>query len=140
MIKRHFSDQLNSKTKSVIPLLTLAVIVAGTTIVPLQSIYAQTTPAKNITTTVPNATTDTVSKGVIAALAQPGFGNKYDLLVNGKPVPISYNIIGGSLVGMLADPSRHSVNVAVNPGPSGGALEIQLPRQTVDFKSGTNTD
>jgi hypothetical protein len=140
MNKRHFSDQLNSKTKSVIPLLTLAVIVAGTTIVPLQSIYAQTTPAKNITATTPNATTDTVSKNVIAALAKPGFGNKYDLLVNGKPVPISYNIIGGSLVGMLADPSRHSVNVAVNPGPSGGALEIQLPRQTVDAKSGTNTD
>jgi hypothetical protein len=140
MIKRHFSDQLNSKTKSVIPLLTLAVIVAGTTIVPLQSIYAQTTPAKNITATTPNATTDTVSKNVIAALAKPGFGNKYDLLVNGKPVPISYNIIGGSLVGMLADPSRHSVNVAVNPGPSGGALEIQLPRQTVDAKSGTNND
>jgi hypothetical protein len=140
MIKRHFSDQLNSKAKSVIPLLTLAVIVAGTTIVPLQSMYAQTTPAKNITATTPNATTDTVSKNVIAALAKPGFGNKYDLLVNGKPVPISYNIIGGSLVGMLADPSRHSVNVAVNPGPSGGALEIQLPRQTVDAKSGTNTD
>jgi hypothetical protein len=140
MVKRHFSDQLNSKTKSVIPLLTLAVIVAGTTIVPLQSIYAQTTPAKNITATTPNATTDTVSKNVIAALAKPGFGNKYDLLVNGKPVPISYNIIGGSLVGMLADPSRHSVNVAVNPGPSGGALEIQLPRQTVDAKSGTNND
>ena len=101
MIKRHFSDQLNSKTKSVIPLLTLAVIVAGTTIVPLQSIYAQTAPAKNTTTTTANATTDTVSKSVIAALAKPGFGNKYNLLVNGKPVPISYNIIGGSLVGML---------------------------------------
>jgi hypothetical protein len=140
MIEKHFSDQLNSKTKSVIPVLTLAVIVAGTTIVPLQSIYAQTTPAKNITINLSNATTDTISKGVISTLAQPGFGNKYDLLVNGKPVPISYNIIGGSLVGMLADPSRHSIDVAVNPGPSGGALEIQLPRQTVDFKSGTNTD
>jgi hypothetical protein len=128
------------KTMTPLCVLVLAIIIVGTTIVPLQSIYAQTTPAKNITTNVPNATTDTVSKDVIAALAQPGFGNKYDVLVNGKPVPISYNIIGGSLVGMLADPSRHSVNVAVNPGPSGGALEIQLPRQIVDFKSGTNTD
>jgi hypothetical protein len=128
------------KTMTPLCVLVLAIIIVGTIIVPLQSIYAQTTPAKNITMNVPNATTDTVSKDVIAALAQPGFGNKYDLLVNGKPVPISYNIIGGSLVGMLADPSRHSVNVAVNPGPSGGALEIQLPRQIVDFKSGTNTD
>jgi hypothetical protein len=128
------------KTMTPLCVLVLAIIIVGTTIVPLQSIYAQTTPAKNITTNVPNATTDTVSKDVIATLAQPGFGNKYDLLVNGKPVPISYNIIGGSLVGMLADPSRHSVDLAVNPGPSGGALEIQLPRQIVDFKSGTNTD
>jgi hypothetical protein len=52
---------------------------------------------------------------------------EYDLLVNGKPTPISYNFIDGSLVGMLADPARHSVDVAVNPGPGGGALEIQLP-------------
>ncbi|HET7391550.1 MAG TPA: hypothetical protein VFJ51_12050, partial [Nitrososphaeraceae archaeon] len=64
----------------------------------------------------------------------------YDLLVNGKPTPISYNIIGGSLVGMLADPSRHSIDVAINPGPSGGALEIQLPRQAIDFKGGDNSD
>jgi len=127
------------KTMTPLCVLVLAIIMVGTTIIPLQSIYAQTTPAKNITMNT-NATTDTVSKSVIAALAQPGFGNKYDLLVNGKPVPISYNIIGGSLVGMLADPSRHSVDVALNPGPRGGALEIQLPRQTVDFKSGTNTD
>jgi hypothetical protein len=128
------------KTMTPLCVLVLAIIIVGTTIVSVQSIYAQTTPAKNITINVPNATTDTVSKDVIATLAQPGFGSKYDLLVNGKPVPISYNIIGGSLVGMLADPSRHSVNVAINPGPSGGALEIQLPRQIVDFKSGTNTD
>jgi hypothetical protein len=142
MIEKDFFTQMSSKTKSVIPLLTLAVIIAGTTIVPLHSIYAQTTPAKNITSnmTVPNATTGTVSKSVIAALAAPGFGNKYDLLVNGKPVPISYNIIGGSLVGMLADPKRHSIDVAVNPGPSGGALEIQVPRQVIDAKTGTNTD
>lgn len=44
------------------------------------------------------------------------------------------------MVGMLADPARHSIDVAVNPGPGGGALEIQLPRQTIDSKSGTNTD
>src|SRR5206468_11167932 len=95
---------------------------------------------KNGTANVNASSTDTVSKSVIAALAQPGFGNKYDLLVNGKPTPISYNIIGGSLVGMLADPSRHSIDAAINPGPSGGALEIQLPRQTIDFKGGDNAD
>ena len=32
------------------------------------------------------------------------------------------------------------MDVAVNPGPNGGAIEIQLPRQTIDSKSATNSD
>jgi hypothetical protein len=38
------------------------------------------------------------------------------------------------------DPARHSLNVAVNPGPQGGALEIQVPRYLVDSKTPTNSD
>jgi hypothetical protein len=137
----HNTIQLNLKTKGIMVLLTLVVVVGGATMVPIQVLHAQTTPAKNVTANLgANASTGTVPKSVIATLAQPGFGNKYDLLVNGKPTPISYNIIGGSLVGMLADPARHSIDVAVNPGPGGGALEIQLPRQVIDSKTGTNTD
>jgi hypothetical protein len=60
--------------------------------------------------------------------------------VNGKTVPINYNILQGSLVGILADPSRHSLDVAVNPGPQGGALEIEVPRYIIDSKTSTNTD
>ena len=120
-------------------MLGLAIIIAGTTIIlPLQMVNAQ-----NVTIHMSNATTsnsDAVSSNVIANLAKPGYGYKYDVVVNGKTVPISYNILQGSLVGILADPTRHSLDVAVNPGPQGGALEIQLPRHVIDSKNGNGND
>jgi hypothetical protein len=70
------------------------------------------------------STGNEVSSSVIANLAAPGYGNKYDVVVAGKTVPVNYNIIQGSLVGILGDPVRHALDVAVNPGPQGGALEI----------------
>src|SRR5690242_20738732 len=115
--------------KMVTPLcaLVLAIIIVGTTILPLQVLNAQ-----NMTIKINNASSssndnDTISKSVVANLAKPGYGNKYDVSVKGNTVPINYNILQGSLVGMLADTTRHSLNVAVNPGPQGGALEIELP-------------
>jgi len=62
---------------------------------------------------------DTISKSVVANLGKPGYGNKYDVSVKGNTVPINYNILQGQLVGILADPTRHSLDVAVNPGPQG---------------------
>jgi hypothetical protein len=129
--------------KMVTPLcaLVLAIIIVGTTILPLQVLNAQ-----NITIKMNNATSsssndnDTISKSVVANLAKPGYGNKYDVSVKGNTVPINYNILQGSLVGMLADPTRHSLNVAVNPGPQGGALEIELPRHTIDSKDSAGND
>jgi hypothetical protein len=32
------------------------------------------------------------------------------------------------------------LDVAVNPGPQGGALEIELPRSIIDSKTAANTD
>ena len=125
MLEKDFFIQLKNKTKTVTPLLALAIVVVGTTILPLQALHAQNI---NINVTK-NAT-----------LSKPGFGGSYNLLVNGNPLPISYNIIGGALVGMLADPTRHSVDLAVNPGPSGGAVEIQLPRHTIDSKTAAGSD
>ena len=93
------------------------------------------TSAGNVT-----STGDEVSDKVIANLAAPGYGNKYDVAVAGNTVPVNYNILQGSLVGILADPVRHSLDVAVNPGPQGGALEIQVPRYLVDSKTATNSD
>jgi len=136
MLEKDFFIQLKNKTKTVTPLLALAIVVIGTTILPLQALHAQNI---NINVTK-NATTGQVSGSVIATLSKPGFGGSYNLLVNGNPLPISYNIIGGALVGMLADPTRHSVDIAVNPGPSGGAVEIQLPRHTIDSKTAAGSD
>src|ERR687886_3128761 len=99
-------------------------MLSTTTILPLQVLNAQ-----NATTTT---SSDQVSGDVIVNLAKPGYGNKYDVALKGNTVPISYNIPQGSLVGILADPSRHSVDIAVNPSPSGGALKIDLPRNLID--------
>ena len=136
MLEKDFFIQLKNKTKTLTPLLALAIVVIGTTILPLQALHAQNI---NINVTK-NATTGQVSGSIIATVTKPGFGGRYNLLVKGNPVPISYNIIGGALVGMLADPARHSVDLAVNPGPSGGAVEIQLPRHTLDSKTAAGSD
>ena len=127
--------------KIVAPLcaLVLAIIIVGTTILPLQVINAQ-----NMTIKMNNASsssnTDAVSKSVIANLAKPGYGYKYDVAVKGNTVPINYNVLQGSVVGILADPSRHSLDVAVNPSPNGGALEIDLPRHIIDSKNAAGND
>ncbi|MFL6358675.1 MAG: hypothetical protein ACJ72V_04940, partial [Nitrososphaeraceae archaeon] len=94
----------------------LAIIIAGTVVLPSQVLKAQ-----NMTITMGNATSssavnvtstgDEVSNNVIANLAAPGYGNKYDVAVAGKTVPVNYNILQGSLVGILADPVRHSLDV-----------------------------
>ncbi|MFL6391908.1 MAG: hypothetical protein ACJ71E_07660 [Nitrososphaeraceae archaeon] len=130
--------------------LVLAIIIAGTVVLPSQVLKAQNmtikmdnaTSAGNATSSAVNVTStgDEVSNNVIANLAAPGYGNKYDVVVAGNTVPVNYNILQGSLVGILADPVRHSLDVAVNPGPQGGALEIQVPRYLVDSKTATNSD
>ena len=129
----------NMKIMAPLCALVLAIIIVGTTILPLQVINAQ-----NMTMKMNNASssgnTDAVSKSVIANLAKPGYGYKYDVAVKGNTVPINYNILQGSVVGILADPSRHSLDVAVNPSPNGGALEIDLPRHIIDSKNAAGND
>ena len=130
--------------------LVLAIIIAGTVVLPSQVLKAQNmtitmgnaTSAGNASSSTGNVTStgDEISNKVIANLAAPGYGNKYDVAVAGKTIPVNYNILQGSLVGILADPVRHSLDVAVNPGPQGGALEIQVPRYLVDSKTATNSD
>jgi hypothetical protein len=124
--------------------LVLAILIGGTTITILS---LQVLNAQNMTIKMNNATTssssndnDTISKSVVANLAKPGYGNKYDVSVKGSTVPINYNILQGQLVGILADPARHGLDVAVNPGPQGGALEIELPRHTIDSKDSSGKD
>jgi hypothetical protein len=149
--------QQNHKTKVMASLFALvfAIIIAGTVVLPLQVLKAQNmtiqmgnaTSAGNSTGTSAGNNTgnvtltgNEVSNNVIANLAAPGYGNKYDVVAAGKTIPVNYNILQGSLVGILADPARHGLDVAVNPGPQGGALEIQVPRYLVDSKTPTNSD
>jgi hypothetical protein len=85
---------------------------------------------------------DEVTINVLEALAQPGFSNVYQKVLDreGNPVPISYNIVGGSTFAMVGDPSRHALYVLVNPGIDGGALEIDLPRNVLDSKASDGSD
>ena len=66
--------------------------------------------------------TDQVSSRIIGTLLKPGFTNQYNLTVNGKSVPIKYSVLDGSLVGILSDPSRKSLDLAVNPKSNGASI------------------
>ena len=72
--------------------------------------------------------------------ATSGFASMYEVRANGDTIPLSYNIIGGRLVGILADPSRNSLNLAVDPSADGGAVEINLPRNVIDSKFSDGKD
>ena len=145
-----FQLDYNTKMMTSLFALVLVIIIAGTVVLPSQVLKAQNmtitmgnaTSAGNASSSTGNVTStgDEISNKVIANLAAPGYGNKYDVAVAGKTIPVNYNILQGSLVGILADPVRHSLDVAVNPGPQGGALEIQVPRYLVDSKTATNSD
>ena len=123
--------------------LTLAsVIFIGTSVMPFelangQNATGQNATGQNATEQIENATAiDQVDIDVLKTLAAPGYANKYDVMADGQPNPINYNIIGGSLVGMLANPDRNALYLALNPqsGEEGGAVEVQLPRNFIDSK------
>jgi hypothetical protein len=142
MLEKGFVLQLKkNNTKIVTPLLVLsfvlAIVMVTTILLPFQTLNAQ-----NATIQLENTTeTEHVPSSTIETLAQPGYGNKFDVTVKGTTVPISYNILGGTVVGMLGDPQRHALYVAVDPSSDGGALEINLPRNVIDAKSdATGTD
>ena len=129
--------------------LTLAsVIFIGTSVMPFelvngQNATGQNATGQNATEQIENASAiDQVDIDVLKTLAAPGYANKYDVMADGQPNPISYNIIGGSLVGMLANPDRNALYLALNPqsGEEGGAVEVQLPRNFIDSKAADNTD
>ena len=134
--------------------LTFAVLFVGSATVPFQILDAQNmtiemaneTGAGNATsgedgTTAEDAIIeDQISSTILENLARPGFASMYEVRTNGDTVPLSYNIMGGRLVGILADPSRNSLNLAVDPSADGGAMEINLPRNVIDSKFSDNKD
>jgi hypothetical protein len=142
MVKKAFVIELKNNRKTMTPLLAISFVLAtimGTTILlPFQALNAQ-----NVTVQMENATSteDQVSSNVLQTLAQPGYGNVYNVLEKeGNNVPISYNIIGGTVVGILGDPQRHALYVVINPASNGGALEIDLPRNVFDSKDSASAD
>ena len=134
--------------------LTFAVLFVGSATVPFQTLDAQNmtiemgneTGAGNATsgedgTTAEDAIIeDQISSTILENLASPGFASMYEVRTNGDTVPLSYNIMGGRLVGILADPTRNSLNLAVDPSADGGAMEINLPRNVIDSKFSDNKD
>jgi len=101
---------------------------AGATIV--------TTGNKTMITT---ATTPKTGSNVMA-FNRTGFTNLYVLTINGKAFPTKYSIIGGKLVGMLADKDRTTLVLVLNPSANGGKFAIELPRNVIDSKGASNTD
>src|SRR5690348_12791103 len=91
----------NMKIMSPLCALVLAIIIVGTTILPLQMLNAQNMTIKMNNATSSSTNTDAVSNSVIANLAKPGYGYKYDVAVKGNTVPINYNVLQGSVVGIL---------------------------------------
>jgi hypothetical protein len=134
----------------------LVALMSATILLPFQSLNAQNATVQmgnntttnqapeNATAQMANDTTteDEVNVSVLETLAQPGFSNVYQELTDreGNPVPISYNVVGGTAFAMVGDPSRHAMYVLVNPGIDGGALEIDLPRAVLDSKASDGAD
>ena len=140
------------KKKIFSPLVTLSLILAGaivigTTVMPSEMVNGQNATGQNATDQnatgqMENASAiDQVETAVLQSLAAPGYANTADVMVDGQATPLSYNIIGGQLVGALANPDRNAVYLALNPqSQDGGAVEVQLPRNFIDSKAADNTD
>ena len=146
MTGNNFHKKPNSKTIVFSPIVTLSLLLAGAiaigaTIMPFEMVNGQNATGQNATDQMENASAiDQVNTDVLKTLAAPGYANKYDVMVDNQSIPISYNIIGGQLVGMLANPDRHALYLALNPQSDGGAVEVQLPRNFIDSKTAENTD
>ena len=137
--------ELKNNGKIVTPLLALSFVlgtIMGTTILlPFQALNAQNATDQIEDAPAANFTTDDVDISILQPLAQPGFGNVEEVMDReGNPVPISYNIVGGTAFAMVGDPARHALYVLIDPGIDGGALEINLPRNVLDSKASDGTD
>jgi hypothetical protein len=95
----------------------------------------QTLNAQKLMVNIGSPSGGEVSSRIIGTLLVPGFTNQYNLTMNGKSISIKYSILDGSLVEILSDPSRKSLDLAVNPKSIGGALEVNLPRDLIDSKN-----
>ena len=112
----------------------------GIAIVSTNAILTAQTVNAQFVVKVGGPDTDQVNSRIIGTLLKPGFTNQYNLTKNGTTVPIQYSVLDGSLVGILSDPSRKSLNLAVNPQTNGAALEVNVPRHVIDSKNAAGQD
>jgi len=129
----------NNKTKNMMSFLVLSSIL-GIAIVSTNAILTAQTVNAQFVVKLGGPNTDQVSSRIIGTLLKPGFTNKYNLTVNGKTIPIDYSVLDGSLVGILSDPARKSLDLAVNPQANGAALEVNVPRHVIDSKNAAGKD
>ena len=129
----------HKKTKTLTSFLVSS-LVLGIGIVGTNAILTAQTVNAQFVVKLGGPDTDQVSSRIIGTLLKPGFTNQYNLTVNGKTVPIQYSVLDGSLVGILSDPSRKSLDLAVNPQANGAALEVNVPRHVIDSKNAAGKD
>jgi hypothetical protein len=65
--------------------------------------------------------------------------NTFDLTIDNQTYPLKYNITGGEVTSITADPAQATflINVASRED---GTLTIELPRNVIDSKAQGNTD
>jgi hypothetical protein len=115
--------------------------------------YAQNSSTSNASlgnaakTTISSAGNKTIiitpavpAKSTSPVYNRTGFSNLYVLTIKGKTFPIKYSIVGGKLVGMLADKDRSTMVLVLNPSAKGGNMTIELPRHVIDSKGASNAD
>lgn len=127
------------KTKILASFLVLS-LVLGLAIVSTNAILTAQTVNAQFVVKLGGPDTDQVSSRIIGTLLKPGFTNQYNVTMDGKTVPIQYSVLDGSLVGILSDPSRKSLDLAVNPQANGAALEVNVPRHVIDSKNAAGQD
>jgi hypothetical protein len=111
----------------------IAVLVVAAPLATLATVFDHSAEAQN-------SSNSSISRSTIGALLKAPFTNTYNVITKGKTIPIKYSILGGEVVGMLPDPARHQLDIAVNPSPHGAALEVELPRHVIDSKGAENKD
>ena len=131
----------NNKTKNMMSFLILSSIL-GMALVSTSAILTAQTVNAQFVVKLGGPDTDQVSSHIIGTLLKPGFTNQYNVTMNGTnlTIPIQYSVLDGSLVGILSDPSRKSMNLAVNPQANGAALEVNVPRHVIDSKNAAGQD
>jgi hypothetical protein len=130
-----------------------ATLITETTIISPQQVHGQNASGSSSSNSSGAAAKTTITttgnKTILVTNAAPkintsynrtGFTNLYILTINGKTFPIKYSIIGGKLVGILADKDRTTLVLALNPGAKGGNMTIELPRHVMDSKAASNAD